>query len=175
MNWTRRRFSFGVALTSPSFSGHGQWPRARTHFLEAFKPKAARYRYRTRLSIALLFGSMLGGFIFVSLSPSGIAAAGGVLLFAACLLSSVVIHLFGRRLICPACKKRLEPARGLYCPQCGSDKFQRGTHKSGPSLSRYIYCPSCDGRIMEDDGDSARSYRIRGCTHCGVMLDEAGL
>ena len=88
----------------------------------------------------------------------------------ACWVVVVAFFVLSGRLKYPACKKRLEPAVGAYCPQCGSDRFQYSGHKRKPS-----YCPSCDSQIAEDDGDSSRSYRIRGCTHCGVMLYEKGL
>jgi hypothetical protein len=58
---------------------------------------------------------------------------------------------------------------------CGSDRFQYASHVRGPASSRRAYCPACDSTIDEGGGDLPRSYKIRGCTHCGLMLDEKGL
>ena len=99
----------------------------------------------------------------------------GFILLLAAWLGAVVTFAFGLKLRCPACRNRLEPAKGPYCPQCGSDQFQHGIQRRGPGGANYPYCPSCEGRIAEEDGDSRRSYRIHGCTHCGVMLDEMGV
>jgi transposase-like protein len=67
------------------------------------------------------------------------------------------------------------PAKGRYCPQCGSDQYDHGRHVRGPRMSHHAFCPSCDATIYEGDNEEPRSYKIRGCTHCGVMLDEKGL
>jgi predicted RNA-binding Zn-ribbon protein involved in translation (DUF1610 family) len=111
-------------------------------------------------------GSLLGGVALMSINVFERVRILGIVVLMTCLAASCLILLFGLKLVCPACKKRLEPANGFYCPQCGSDKFESG---------RRAYCPSCDNRITEEDGDSSRSYLIRGCTHCGVLLDEKGL
>jgi hypothetical protein len=113
---------------------------------------------------------MLGGFLLMYVNVSGAARMWGVILLMVAWLLAVGTFVFGLRLRCPACRKRLEPAKGRYCPQCGSDQFRSGSPESGPP-----FCRSCDGRIAVEDGDSRRSYMIRGCTHCGVMLDEMGV
>jgi hypothetical protein len=66
----------------------------------------------------------------------------------------------GERAILPAMRQRSVSARNNRRETTGAN---------------YPYCPTCDGRIAEEDADSSRSYRIRGCTHCGVMLDEMGV
>jgi hypothetical protein len=111
---------------------------------------------------------MLGGFVLAYADVARMLGIWGFILLMSAWLGAVLITAFGLRLRCPACRKRLEPAKGAYCPQCGSDQF-RLPRTADP------YCPSCDCLISEGDGDSCRNYRIRGCTHCGVMLDEIGV
>lgn len=165
--WIKRyRLSVSVNSGRPELLDYEHWPRERTPHLHEFRPIAERYRQRKRKSIYLLVGFMLGGFLLMKLSPPGVVLIWGLSILMSALLLSVVIFAFGLRLKCPACKKRLEPAKGPYCPQCGSDQFQR---------TREPYCPSCNSSIGDEDSDSSRNYRIRGCTHCGVMLDEIGL
>jgi hypothetical protein len=69
-------------------------------------------------------------------------------------------------LICPGCNNYLDGRFGRYCPECGSDRFQRG------SWFQPSYCPAC-GKWIGRGKD--RQYDIRACTHCGVMLDEKGV
>jgi hypothetical protein len=166
MKIRRFRLSLSVSSGSPARFSNEYWPRERTAFLHTFRPIAERYRRRKRIGLYLLLGFMLGGFASMYVIPDVMKLWGLFLLFAAW-LGGIAIFAFGLRLRCPQCRNRLDRARGPYCPQCGSDQFQRGAN--------YSYCPACDGRIVDEDADSARSYRIRGCTHCGVMLDEMGV
>jgi hypothetical protein len=140
-----------------------------------FKPLAGRYRRRKLMARSLLAAAILGMAVLATGKIGGVLAMGAAVFFIGCVLVSCLILVLGLRLACPACGMGLEPAKGLYCPVCGSDQFQYGSHVDGPSLSRSAYCPSCGSRIDEGAGDLPRSYRIRGCTHCGVILDEEGL
>ena len=142
--------------------------------MHAFRPIAERYRRRKRIGLYLLLGFMLGGFASMYVVPEAAKLWGFFLLLAAC-LGVFAIFVFGLRLRCPQCRKRLDRAKGPYCPQCGSDQFERGIHRGETTSANYPCCPACDGRIAEEDGDSSRIDRIRGCTHCGVMLDEMGV
>ena len=169
------RLSFSVNSGSAAPIKYDYWPRQRTVFLNAFQPIAERYRRRRRTGLYLMLAFMLVGFALARVSVGEAVKLWGFILLMTIWFSAIIALVFGQRLKCPACRKRLEPAKGLYCPQCGSDEFQHGTHRRGSTGTRERYCPSCDGRIAEEDGDSARSYKIRGCTHCGVMLDEMGL
>jgi hypothetical protein len=110
-------------------------------------------------------GTLIGGIVFTNIAPNAVRIFGFFSILTGFVVATVLL-VFGRRLKCPACKKRLEPASGLYCPQCGSDRFEYGRHPT---------CSGCGGTIQEEDSDSARSYWIRGCTHCGTMLDEKGV
>ena len=169
---TKRRFSFHVSLShSPNFVP-GPWPRTLTPHRHPFGMQVQRYRRRRLMCFCLLLGSMLSTFPILSLNLPNAVKHFGFAVSGACFFVALVVLLLSGRLKCPACNKRLEPAVGEYCPQCGSDQFQYGRHRIERSIK---YCPSCDSTIGEDDGDSSRSYRIRGCTHCGVMLHEKGL
>jgi hypothetical protein len=170
MKISRYRLSLSVSSGLPAELPYAEWPRERTAFLHTFRPRAERYRRRRRLGLYLLVGFMLGGFLLMYV-PDVVRIWGFIPLLAAW-LGAVLTFALGLRLRCPACRNRLEPAKGPYCPQCGSDRFQNGIHRGDDN---YPCCPSCDGRIAEEDGDSSRSYWIRGCTHCGVMLDETGV
>jgi hypothetical protein len=171
----KTRWSVSVSVVPSQGIVHTSWPRPHTPFLHAFKAHARRYRRRKRIALSLLIGFMLVGVLMMNINLPSEAAIWGIGLMAASWLFALLIFLAGLRLRCPACKKRLEPARGLYCPMCGSDQFEYGRHKIGPLFGRYPYCPSCELKISDPSGDDARTYRIRGCTHCGVMLDESGL
>jgi hypothetical protein len=171
----RFRFSFRVDPVTTTEFTHDDSGAKRNRFLNDFRPRAQRYR-RRKLIANCLFAAALLGIAALSVAYIGDwVGIWGLLLVVACALLSWFISALGLRLVCPACGKRLKPAKGLYCPVCGSDQFRYGSHKRGPSLSRYTYCPSCDSTIDEGGNEDPRTYRIRGCTHCGVMLDEEGL
>lgn len=172
-----RRYRLSISVTSglPAGVSYEYWPRERTAFLHTFRPTAERYRRRRRMGLRLLIGFMLGGFLLMYVNVPNVVRVSGFILLLAAWLGAVGTFAFGLRLRCPACRNRLEPAKGPYCPQCGSDQFQHGIHRSGQQGANDAYCPSCDGTIADEDADSSRSYRIRGCTHCGVMLDETGV
>jgi DNA-directed RNA polymerase subunit RPC12/RpoP len=169
------RWSFIVSVAQSQATVHTPWPRPLTPHLHTFKAHAERYRRRKRIALSLMIGFVLVGVLMMNINLPNEAAIWGGVLMAASWLFALLIFVFGLRLRCSACKKRLEPARGLYCPMCGSDRFEHGRHKIGPLFARYPYCPSCDHKIADPSGDDSRSYTIRGCTHCGVMLDETGL
>lgn len=135
----------------------------RPSFETAFAARARRYRLSTRIAIVLLVGFALGLVAAVTLP---VPARPWIALPSATLLPlAVLIHLVNLRLRCPSCRRALTPAKGRYCPQCGAEGYLAGSRR----------CDDCGGRIEEETADSARSYRVRGCTHCGVFLDERGL
>jgi len=139
----------------PDFADRFTVP-GRRRFNAAFASRARRYRLSNRIVIALLIGFGLGLFVAVKLPVLEKTRLWIAVAFALFLSLAIVIHLSNLRLRCPSCRKKITPATGPYCPQCGADS-------------------SCQCRIEEASGDDARSYRVRGCTHCGVFLDEQGL
>ena len=167
----RYAVSLSLNLGSSARIDHDYWPRPRTAFLHQFQPIAQRYRRRRRTGLYLFVAFMVFGFALTYIPVPETVRLGGFFVLMATWFAAVALFLFGLKLRCPACRKRLEPAKGRYCPQCGSDQFQQDTRWG----VRDRYCPSCVGTIAEEDGDSARNYKIRGCTHCGVMLDEMGV
>lgn len=170
----KTRWFFVVSVAPSQAIVHTPWPRPHTAYLHAFNAHAQRYRRRQRIALSLMIGFMLVGLLMMNISLSNeVAIWGGGLIAASSF--ALLVFVAGLKLRCPACKKRLEPARGLYCPLCGSDRFEYGRHKIGPLFARRPYCPSCEHKIADSSGDDSRTYRIRGCTHCGVMLDETGL
>jgi hypothetical protein len=137
----------------------------RHSFEAAFANRARRYRLSTRIVILLLVGFALGVLAAMNLPvPEGVRL--GIAIASTALLPvALLVHLVNLRLQCPSCRKKLTPAKGHFCPQCGSEKYRAGSGQ----------CDDCGGKIQEDSGDDARSYRVRGCTHCGVFLDQHGL
>jgi Zn finger protein HypA/HybF involved in hydrogenase expression len=137
----------------------------RRSFEAAFAPRARRYRRSTRIVIVLLIGFGLGSLAAINLPVPENARLWIVLPSAALLPLAVLIHLVNLRLRCPSCRRSLTPAKGRYCPQCGGEGYQAGSGR----------CEDCGGRIEEETAEDSRSYRVRGCTHCGVFLDARGL
>jgi hypothetical protein len=137
----------------------------RHSFEAAFAPRSRRYRLSTRIAIVLLVGFAFGLFAAVGLPLSESARVRIVLPSVALLPLAVLIHLLNLRLRCPSCRKALTPAKGDYCPQCGTEGYRAGSH----------WCQECGVRIEEETAEGARSYLVRGCTHCGVFLDQRGL
>ena len=70
-----------------------------------------------------------------------------------------------RQLICPGCDNLID-AIDRYCPECG------GTPLIPGGLFKTPECTVCGKKLRFG---KSRSFRIRACTHCGVMLDEQGL
>src|SRR4030095_11991241 len=107
------------------------------------------YRLSKRIVVVLLVGFGLGMVAAMKLPvPEGarlwIAAPFMVLLPLA-----VLVHLVNLRLRCPSCRRALTPAVGHYCPQCGAEDYRPRSRR----------CEECGGRIEEETGEDARSYR----------------
>lgn len=66
---------------------------------------------------------------------------------------------------CPACHSQLDASLGAFCPECGSRSLQPGGWFRSPR------CDCCRKSLRRGKG---RHFKIRACTHCGVMLDEKG-
>jgi hypothetical protein len=135
-----------------------------SHFREIFRPLAERYRRHLRTAcivLGLSFACILFGFVMPkTLFPWFL---GG---FFICWLTLLLLISLSPVPDCPSCHNRLDRGFGAYCPECGA----RALHPGG--WLRAGQCSSC-GRAMRRG--KSRSYRIRACTHCGVMLDERGL
>src|SRR5262245_16550511 len=135
MKIRRYRLSFSLNSGSAAEIKYDYWPRERTVFLNAFQPIAERYRRRRRTGFYLMLAFMFFGFSLARVNIGDAAKLWGFILLLATWFAAIITLVFGQRLKCPACRKRLEPAKGLYCPQCGSDEFQPGTRRRGSAGS----------------------------------------
>ena len=133
-------------------------------FREAFRPALERYRRQLRFAY-------WPGAVFVI---SGILATADWNMYpkswrywflGVSICAFAVVGTLGPRLPkCPACGNRLG-YKGRYCPECGGELETVGWF----SVPR---CRSCH-KILHSA--RTRNFKIRGCTHCGVFLDEKGL
>jgi hypothetical protein len=129
-----------------------------------FRPLAERYRRYARTAyivLAISFACILSGMGFPKTMFPWFA--GG---FFICWLTLLFLACLSPNLDCPACHNRLERGFGPFCPECGAQALRPGRWFRAPM------CSSC-GRAMRRG--KSRGYRIRACTHCGVMLDDKGL
>jgi hypothetical protein len=53
---------------------------------------------------------------------------------------------------------------GKFCPVCGDTSLKRGAF--------FTKCTNCSKTLKERR--SFRNFKIRYCTHCGIMLDKEG-
>jgi hypothetical protein len=136
----------------------------RSHFREAFSSIAAGYRHHAHIgyfgvggfAACILLAMILSKWLFPWFFVPG-------LIFWLIALGSA---LSAPQLICPGCSNDIEHRFESYCPECGSRQFQRRGWWRSPS------CTACGKTMRRGKG---RSYKIRACTHCGLMLDERGL
>lgn len=136
----------------------------RLRMLATFSSAAADYRRRGHVSSCVL-GGFTGSILLAmvlqnSLSPWFMTSA--MLLW----LIGVGTSLIAPRLVCPGCFNNVDHSLGAYCPECGSRQLQLG------NWFRAAYCTACRKSLRRHKG---RHYRIRACTHCGLLLDEKGL
>lgn len=131
-------------------------------FREQFRPVVDRYRRRWRVA-----GFGLAAFFLCIISAQALPNHLFLYFWAAgiCLWFFVVFAV-PRTPDCPACHTRLGADFGAFCPECGSRSLQAGSWFRSPQ------CSSCGKSMRRRKG---RNYKIRACTHCGVMLDERGL
>jgi hypothetical protein len=125
-------------------------------------PSALRHVRRHGLALALAAaGFALGLMAFrVPRSFALWVAIPAVLLIAFALL----IYSITPRLDCPSCGEWTEDL-GEHCPSCG---------ESGLEVDRWrgTICSACK-RVLGKY--QSRTYRIRFCTHCGVLLNRRGI
>ena len=128
---------------------------------DAFQKVTNQYRWHGRVAAfgqIGFFGSILLGILLrepVLLCVAGI-----------CPFIIVGAALTSPRLICPGCGNQLDQIGG-YCPECGGNSIKRG------SWFRFPQCLTCGKTFVV--GRGGKNYKIRVCTHCGVILDQKGL
>jgi RNA polymerase subunit RPABC4/transcription elongation factor Spt4 len=142
----------------------GYRPEELVKFREAFATVTESYA-RSLRRMLICFILAIGFFFAMYYSAGGLKEA-----FALAFGVSFIGALWsikGLQRACPACGNVLDEGPfGQYCPECGSPKLEQ------PDLFRAPRCADC-GRTMRRRR-RGRDYKIRACTHCGVMLDEVG-
>lgn len=164
--------------TGPGVSGSKYTLEETIRLQEMFLPQSDLYRRRRKHAMtAFVVGGLplIGSLLLNGISnflldrtpiPQSFAAPIGYL----CLLSLAIgmgLMWSLPALKCPACHSFLNQGISRFCPECGSD------HLDTDMFGRPL-CKSC-GMTVKGKRNEARSYRIRACTGCGVMLDYQGL
>lgn len=146
-------------------------PEEVARYQESYRLLVAEYRRHERINfgvVALMMGVigvllLLRPPFWISLATIGLLLVLGTLYLLWALPQSRVPQ-------CPACGNQPGMPFGSFCPECGSKTLESAKH---PWRGQVPYCRSCNRRMHS--GEGGRSYRIRVCSHCGLMLDEKGL
>jgi hypothetical protein len=146
----------------------------REEFREKFKPVARRVRILRRIIWTSAACFVLILLTAALLEPPKISQKWPVILgfiaFSFMFLSNVWLAFL--HLICPACKGSLE-SFDSFCPKCGAEGLQRFQGHYG---AVWAWCNSCNSSMHPREGRRRdRDYKIKTCSHCGLMLDEKGL
>jgi hypothetical protein len=155
---------FSPAVKAPAREVADYSNEERSRFRETFGSIAARYRRQGRKALwrivggaaCILLGMLLPKFLFPWF---GLLA---FIFWCAVLVSAINAP----SLICPGCSNDIEYNFGSYCPECGKTQLRPG------SWSGERWCNACGKAIRRGKG---RSFKMRVCTHCGLLLDERGL
>jgi hypothetical protein len=138
-------------------------------FREEFLPQATRWRIHDRWVTGLSWAAgllLLFTLLFCPLARVTTTAYVEILV-AAVVLSW--LHLRTPKLSCPACRNLIDVNQPVpLCPQCGLGVGVKEGWFSELSCSR------CRARLIRARREG-RLYRVRHCTHCGVLLDVKGL
>jgi hypothetical protein len=171
-----RSFHFFSEEGSPPEKTAADYSEAeKTQFKKNFEPTAKNYRRFSKIVTAmfLLLGVLF--LIFFILGSNKFLPekyVGWVFIpWGSLLLISIVAALVlgvKHDPACPACKRGVGRALKTFCPECGSNQFVLG------SLSERSHCSSCKKSFISG-GMGGRSYKIRFCTHCGILLDDKGI
>ena len=142
-------------------------PEEQRDFRDVFRPRAEHYR---RYSLWTLIIGITAFILWIGaikfLPGAGLGWVCGVLFIG--LIGLVVLAWYTQPLLeCPACHNPVDSRQlGRYCPECGSDQLKPGGWLLSPS------CGACGKKMYRR---KSRGYKIRACTHCGVLLDEKGV
>lgn len=152
-------------------------PEELAAFRKYFAPAAKHYRQRSWK--LLPWGILIALFTlsFVASDNLGVRdGAAKMLLFAGSVVCSFIFIFLKSRLdsphspqspSCPACDGKITFGIGAFCPECGSKSVHPG-HRPN-----WHHCNACSRHLHVYKG--SRQYKVRACTHCGVMLDDKGL
>ena len=155
-----KSFRFTIRLGGAARPQPAGSPPAATE--ASFQPAASRYRRRLgRVVAALAAGFVLSALSLVvpdsllkwlAVPAVGLIALGLILFFSLPVLP------------CPACGRSADGFAG-YCPSCGAAGLKW-------SWITGAHCAACGGTFGRY---KYRNYKIRFCTHCGALLDRAGV
>ena len=152
----RIRFSVNTRYEAPAD------PDGMDDVERAFLPQATRFRKRQ----VAAFAAMLGGIVLAWLAmafPEAYAVwfgVPGIALIALALVGMLALP----RLECPSCRHDLTRLE-RYCPRCGAPSVELRPFRGNR-------CGSCGKRLGPN---KARSFPIRFCSHCGVLVDRKGV
>jgi predicted RNA-binding Zn-ribbon protein involved in translation (DUF1610 family) len=132
---------------------------------QMFAPIPKRYRRHARTAGVALIGFMLWILLLLLVFRPSESAWGFLVPAFICWVVGLAAIVSAPALLCPACKERLDRDVGRYCPECGSHELQAGDWLRSP------HCLSCGRHLRRH---RTRHYKIRACTHCGLILDEKG-
>lgn len=136
-----------------------------SRFQQIFAPVPKRYRRHVRTACVAVIGGMLWILLFLLVFRPSDSAWGFLVPFFMCWVVGLAAIVSAPALVCPACRERLDRGLGEYCPECGAYEPRAG------DWYQYPFCVSCGRHLRRH---RARQYKIRACTHCGLMLDERG-
>jgi hypothetical protein len=135
----------------------------RSRFRDAFSSVASDYRRRRRIGYIVAVGFVMCILLSIVFSKMLPWLAIPALTF---WIIGLVTVMRGESLVCPGCSNSIEYSFGRYCPECGSSQLQPG------GWFRSRHCAACGKSIRRY---KRRNYKIRACTHCGLVLDNTGL
>ncbi len=158
----RKTFTFRIGSHSGAAGAGGPEPSGE-ELLQHFRPAGDRYRRR----LAWFVLCALAGFLLslVSILVPGFLLKWFAIPGIALIALSLVLFFTLPAPQCPACGKATDNGFDRFCPVCGKEALR---------ISRLwgTRCDAC-GRGM--GSYKYRNYRIRYCTHCGILLDTRGI
>ena len=154
-------------LTPPRTVGD-YTPNELAQFKSSFRTTVDAYRHHLRIAgviVCAVFFVIGLACVLATFTPHSLTFSlvfGG---FALLWIFALWAFVLTRSLRCPACKHQLITL-GAFCPECGHPSLTQ----SGWFGSRS--CGHCGKSLSVG---KRRNYKIKACSHCGVVLYEQGL
>ena len=158
----KKTFTFRIGSRGSAAADGGSAPSGGIA-AEQFRPAGSRYRRRLGAFVLCAAAGILLSFVSLVVPELLLEwiSVPGVALIALSLLLFFMLPA----LQCPACGKATDSGFDRFCPMCG---------KAALRVSR-LWGTRCDGCGRSMGSYKYRNYRVRYCTHCGVMLDARGV
>ncbi|CAN5708764.1 hypothetical protein BH09VER1_BH09VER1_43990 [soil metagenome] len=157
---TSFRLYGGQRIDPPKLLASDYSPEELARFRKAFEIETKRNNRRGLILFVLVAPLIMLNFVGSAYATWGYEwRSGGFFLGVVAILFLVIRTSKGG---CPACKRSLD-ASGEFCPVCGRRDLQPGSWLCAPK------CSSCQKTMTA--GKGGRNYRVRACTHCGLVLD----